>query len=198
MMRDIDVRSAVRRHLSEAHAGDLNTRLVEEMGIWSSTVRIDLAVINGELAGYELKSNSDTLDRLPYQVEIYSKVFDRVTLVVGDRLADKAVKVIPSWWGCTIATMRGGEVALRQRRKARKNPRLDAIVVAQMLWKIEALELLAKRGLDKGWRSKPVNALCDRIAATVPLPVLCEYVRETLKRRERLGQPIGDQRHMPI
>ena len=48
-MRDRDVRAAVRQDLDARHGGDTETRIVEEMGIWSGTVRIDIAVINGEL-----------------------------------------------------------------------------------------------------------------------------------------------------
>src|SRR5665213_2389844 len=102
-MRDIDVRIEVRRMLSMKHAGDPDTRIVEEMGVWSGSVRIDLAVINGELNGYELKSDRDTLERLPLQVELYSKVFDHLTLVVGKRHAKKARAQLPPWWGIFVA-----------------------------------------------------------------------------------------------
>jgi hypothetical protein len=48
-MRDSDVRAAVRRKLREKYGHDPGTRIVEEMGFWSGSVRIDIAVINGEL-----------------------------------------------------------------------------------------------------------------------------------------------------
>jgi hypothetical protein len=60
-MRDRDVRAALLRRLSSDYADDADTRIVEEMGVWSGSVRIDVAVINGELSGYELKSDRDTL-----------------------------------------------------------------------------------------------------------------------------------------
>ena len=55
-MRDRDVRCAVMAYLDRLHAGDADTRVVQEMGIWSGSVRVDIAVINGELHGFELKS----------------------------------------------------------------------------------------------------------------------------------------------
>ena len=76
-MRDLDARTAIRRQLHAAHSADPDTRIVEEMGIWSGSVRIDIAVINGELSGFELKSDRDTLERLPNQADLYSRVFDR-------------------------------------------------------------------------------------------------------------------------
>ena len=39
-MRDSDVRAALRRRLEIQHAGDDNTLDVEQMGIWSGSVRI--------------------------------------------------------------------------------------------------------------------------------------------------------------
>lgn len=73
-MGDSEVRDAVLSKLDRQYFGDRHTRIVEEMGIWSGSVRIDIAVINGQLHGYELKSARDTLQRLPTQAELYSKV----------------------------------------------------------------------------------------------------------------------------
>src|SRR4051812_15627734 len=89
-MRDSDVRKALKERLHTQHVDDPHTVILEEMGVWSGSVRIDVAVINGELNGYELKSDRDTLERLPLQADIYSRVFDRLELVVGQRHATKA------------------------------------------------------------------------------------------------------------
>ena len=51
-MRDADIRKAVRTMLDAQHVGDDDTRIVEEMGVWSGSVRVDIAVINGELHGF--------------------------------------------------------------------------------------------------------------------------------------------------
>jgi len=67
-MRDSDVRRAVKASLGAEYAHDADTRMVEEMGVWSGSVRIDIAIINGALTGYELKSDRDTLERLPRQL----------------------------------------------------------------------------------------------------------------------------------
>src|SRR5262245_39425246 len=102
-MRDADVRRAVKAWLVSQHGHERDARLVEEMGIWSGSVRIDIALINGSLSGYELKSDSDTLERLPRQLAIYGRVFDYLHLVVGKRHADKARALLPDWWGVKVA-----------------------------------------------------------------------------------------------
>ncbi|WP_300554835.1 sce7726 family protein, partial [Desulfovibrio sp.] len=82
-MRDQEIRAAL--HETELKKfyenGDL---ILDELGVCSGASRVDVAVINGALHGYEIKSDQDTLDRLPQQILSYSRVLDRVTLVACD------------------------------------------------------------------------------------------------------------------
>lgn len=199
-MRDRDVRTAVLTWLDEVHAGDTNTRVVQEMGIWAGSVRVDIAVINGELHGFELKSARDTLDRLPFQAELYSQVFDRVTLVVAEKHAEKAAKIVPDWWGVRLASgVDGKPVDLTDRRDASRNPMLQPIQIARLLWRAEAAMVLDRYALLKGFRAKPVEALAQRLAAELPIDVLRDEVRATLKGRQGwLGQLGTDNRGVPV
>lgn len=198
-MRDYDVRVAVRAMLVDEHAGDDDTRIVEEMGIWSGSARIDLAVINGQLTGYELKSDSDTLDRLPAQAELYSRVFDEVCLVVGSRHASEAKHLVPRWWGVIVATSVGEDITLKRVRKSKPNPKPDQLLIARLLWRDEALAALETFGLAKGWRSKSAPILHERLATELSYKALSEVVRATLKQRTGwLGQPIGDKRKVAV
>ena len=138
-MRDADVRGAVRQHLRCEHADDASTLIVEEMGLWSGSVRIDIAVINGELSGFELKSDRDTLQRLPFQAEIYSRIFDRVDLVVGERHLREGEKMVPDWWGVRRATSSPTGVVLETLRIGARNPTQESFLLAQLLWKEEAV-----------------------------------------------------------
>lgn len=193
-MRDLDVRLALRSYLDNLHEGDADTRVVEEMGIWAHSVRIDVAVINGELHGFELKSAKDTLERLPYQAELYSKVFDRVTLVVADRHAEKALPLIPDWWGVSEARNGDCGVSLRARRETSMNPILCPLHVARLLWKPEAILVMERHGLAKGFKSKPVDTIARRLAEALPIEVLRHSVRSALKGRQTwLGQPVRHQ-----
>ncbi len=170
------------------------------MGIWSGTVRIDIAVINGELSGFELKSDRDTLQRLPYQAELYSKVFDRLTLVVGNRHALKARGHIPEWWGVTVATQTKAGITLEAIQAAARNPSPDPYLIAQLLWKEEAVEVLDHFGLAKGWRSKRVKLIHQRLASELSFDILAREVREVLKRRPEawLRQVVPGQFDVPV
>ncbi|HTT82018.1 MAG TPA: sce7726 family protein [Rhizomicrobium sp.] len=191
-MRDRDVREAVRRKLFSQYGTDSHSRIVEEMGVWSGSVRIDLAVINGELHGIELKSDRDTLERLPFQAQLYSRVFDRVELVVGAKHSEKAAKLVPDWWAVSVATLRDGAVHIRPMigHPGSRNPIPDPYLVAQLLWKDEALAVLENYGIAKGFRSKNVRVVHERLASLLSFEDLSREVRETLKRRpsDWLGQ----------
>lgn len=182
-MRDSDVRHAVKLVLNQLHADDDDTRIIEEMGIWSATARIDIAVVNGELCGFELKSARDKLNRLPSQESIYSQVFDRVTLVTAENHLAGSLKIIPDWWGLSIASMSMGRVELFDERPATENPRVSASLVARLLWREEAVRILESYELARGYRSKSVGVLQDRLAEAVSLEDLKAEVRSALKRR---------------
>lgn len=182
-MRDFDVRVALRAHLDAEHADDLSsTRFVNELGLCGEA-RVDLAVINGSLTGYELKSARDTLTRLPGQVATYGRVLDFVFLVVADNHLEHARAIIPAWWGVYVARSTRDGVVVKQRRKARPNPRVDAYSLAQLLWREEALSLLTSRGLDAGVRSRPRHVLWERLALELELRDLKDEVRDVLKAR---------------
>jgi hypothetical protein len=192
-MRDSDVRGAVRGWLATSYAGP-STRIVEEMGIWSGSVRIDMAVINGQLHGFELKSERDTLNRLEGQAQLYNQVFDRVTLVSACKHIEKAKPKIPKWWGIASAVMSpDGETKLKMVRKAKQNPNIDPVQVARLLWRAEALSILDRRGLSKGYKSRTADVIFTHLAESLSATELSLEVRETLKYREDwLGQPISN------
>ena len=74
--KDPDVRALLKQYLEVLHAGT-DTLVLEELGLCQGDVRIDVAAVNRELSGFEIKSPSDTLKRWPKQRRIYSRVVDR-------------------------------------------------------------------------------------------------------------------------
>lgn len=184
-MRDKDVRSALRQRLAVEHAQELDeTRVVEEFGIYGE-VRVDVAVLNGKMIGYELKSERDSLKRLPKQVVWYSKILDEACIVVAENHLAHALEIVPDWWGCAVATSEnGGGVRLEETREAKPNPGIDGRTLALLLWRDEVLTALETRGLDRGYRSKTRSAMAQRLAEGTPLQELRDLVRETLKMRK--------------
>lgn len=198
-MHDVDVRIAVRNRLRDEHLGDDDTRIVEEMGVWNGAVRIDLAVINGELAGYELKSARDTLARLPAQAALYNTVFDRVHLVAAEKHLRHAVDAVPDWWGIIVASPAPLSLHLEVVRPSCVNVDIDELQLARLLWRDEALAVLGSYDADRGVRSGNREKIADRLAGALPTDQLRYEVRRCLKARSTwLRQSVGDQPEMAV
>ena len=154
-LNEESVRMYLHRRLAVKHQNEANTAFFYELGICQGSARIDLAVVNGEFHGYEIKSDRDSLRRLGAQAEIYSKVFDRVTLVCGDRHVSQALDIIPSWWEVWRIVPTSRDPEFRSVRPGRNNPNREIRALAQLLWLEEARLLLAQRHSLRGLRGKP-------------------------------------------
>jgi hypothetical protein len=189
-MRDRDVRSELHRQLNTEHRGDPTTRILDELGLRHGASRVDVAVVNGTLHGYEIKSDSDTLERLASQVRVYTSVLDLATLVVGKKLAQRARKRVPKWWGIKIATedAKTGTI-LEDERLPTPNEKIDPIALAELLWRTEAMELLAARGASPKLLRSPRAILYRELALQLSLDQLRSVVRERLKMRKSWRDP---------
>ena len=177
--RDIDVRSLLKQYLQADEEHD--TLLMDELGLCQGDVRVDVAVVNGELSGYEIKSPSDTLARWPKQRRIYSRVVDRAWLVAPIKTLDRAE--MPRWWGQIAVFDSDDKLALRMVRASQRNPKPDPLSIARLLWRDEAIELLKSAGAARGVSSKSRGFIWERIAETVDLDGLRAAVRLALKKR---------------
>ncbi len=182
-MRDFDIRRVLRREIGYRYDGDPDTLIVEELGLCQGVARVDLAVINGSVHGYEIKSEHDTLARLPSQTHVYNRVLDFATIVTAPMHADKVADIVPSWWGVSIVVSREGALQLVSKRAPRRNRDIDSFAFAQLLWRDEALEVLSERGMAGGMKSRRREYLWKRLANDLSLDELGSIVRERLRRR---------------
>src|SRR5580698_6348671 len=97
--RDQDIRIALRYKLAAIHANESDTAIIDELSLCQGNARVDMAVVNGSFSGYEIKSDRDTLTRLPNQLAAYELCFDTMTIVVGKRHLAKCRATLPDWWG---------------------------------------------------------------------------------------------------
>lgn len=190
-MRDREIRAALRRQIEEAHTDD-DTLVIDELGVCEGDARVDIAVVNGSLTGYEIKSEADTLQRLPHQADVYSRLLDQVTVVSSGRHLEKAKLIIPEWWGLSEVVERSSRIEFIAVREARDNPSIDPFALVQLLWKDEALNLLTELGLQRGMRSKPRPIVWKRLCEATTQPELSDMVRQQLKAR-RNWRPAAEQ-----
>lgn len=178
------IRTALKKELEQKYTTDPCTKIIEELGILHGASRIDIAVINGLIHGYELKSDVDSLTRLPEQIKIYNSVLDKITLVVGKKHLYKAFKLVPEWWGITIAKASNvGLISFYHIRNAEKNPNQDNMAIASLLWRNEALDILEEMGQAHGVRSKTKKEIYKRLAEVLDGQILKISVRNYLCSR---------------
>lgn len=184
-MRDCDVRRVLLDRLTAAGSNETGTLVLEELGVCNGTVRADLAVVNGLLKAYEIKSERDTLVRLTNQASIYNRVFDTVTLVLAEKHLLVATPMIPSWWGIEIAVPDGDQsVVLRKVREEELNSAVDPYSLVELLWREELVTLIGQMIGAKAFRSKTRKALGKVLADALSLVELKHVVRQTLKGRK--------------
>lgn len=189
-LNDPQIRAAYHRQRLVRHHADPNAVVVDELGIQHGRCRADIAVINGHLAGIEIKSDVDSLMRLRAQVDGYNAVFDRVSLVVTERHLSHAEGLVPEWWGLVSAS-RGsrGAIHFLTIRRPRRNDLVEDLAVAQLIWREEAREILLGLGMEerelRGNRATLYGYLLNRLSSHE----LRDAVRQKMKSRREWRGP---------
>ncbi|MDD5731494.1 MAG: sce7726 family protein [Patescibacteria group bacterium] len=182
LTNDAIIRSALKKNLEDRHhLHDSKVRIIEELGVQHGSARIDIAVVNGIMHGYEIKSDKDTLQRLPEQMSVFNAVFDKITLVVGKSHLYDAINMVPDWWGVMIAKIDiDGSVTFVRIRDEDSNKGLDSLSVARLLWREEALKILEKVGESNGFYSKSRECIYKQLSSSLDQETLGREVREKI------------------
>ena len=184
---DREIRTALYKGtLSELKKKFTETKIIEELGLCQGDVRIDLVAVNGYLHGFEIKSESDDLRRLPTQIKYYNKILDTITIVTGKKHLCKIKKIVPKWWGIIIAEKKlpNKKIILLQERDWKFNKEIDVKLLVQLLWKDEVVDILKEKNLYKGFSNKPRRLLWNKLVNEVSIPSLQFYVRSKLISRK--------------
>lgn len=186
LLKDCDIRQALYDDVLKKHYEEPNTIVLNELGLLQGACRLDIAVVNGSIHGYEIKSEADTLDRLPLQEEAYSRVLDKVTLVVGENHLQEAINIIPNWWGIRIAKPnKNGTIRFKQYRKDKTNKNVDPYSLVQLLWKDEVVNLLLSQNIPHRELRKNKSELYALLIEEFPLVKLKDLVRDAMKNRTK-------------
>jgi hypothetical protein len=186
---DSDIRAAVKQRLAEAHGGDPNTAVIDELSLCQGNARVDIAVVNGLLAGYEIKSDRDTLSRLPRQQSVYELCFEQMTIVVGSRHLKECRVAVPKWWGIWEAKPNQTGVELKELRRNKSNRKVEIESVVKLLWREEIIEALSQLGIEHGGRSTR-RELWNLLCSSAPADDVLRIIRERIRAR-------GDWRSVP-
>jgi hypothetical protein len=136
-MNSKEIQADIRALLSRIFRNSPGVRVVEELEICGGKARADMAVISDELIGIEIKGPKDKLDRLPGQIQHYSRCFDRVILVADEVHLPEANALVPSWWGMVSIARENVRNRYAILRRPNQNPDVDAAAMLALLWRSE-------------------------------------------------------------
>ncbi len=182
--------AAVRQLLCEEllSAQRPHSEAVWELWVPRSHERADVALIGDCFAGYEIKTERDTLKRLPRQAAAYGRIFDHCTVVVAQRHLSPVLEMIPDWWGA-VAIGTGEDVPFVEVRSPGRNADVDPEVLVRLLWKDELRLALSSIGVavEPGARR---HSLWEQLLRIMDLDGLKTIVRQALITR-RAAQPLS-------
>lgn len=182
MLKDSDMRLILIDELNRINSQH-NYRIIEELAVCDGEARVDVAVANGRLCGYEIKSDADTLERLALQQKCYDKTFDMVSIVVGEKFKNSIDKHIPDYWGIYIVSEYPNGCKIKKKRAAKINRNIEVAALLELLWKDEIVFLLKEAGI-KGISGKNRRILRKMVMDNFSVREIKDYTRETLKYRQ--------------
>jgi hypothetical protein len=151
--------------------------LVSEMTVANWSRRVDVVLANGKLWGFEIKSDADSLSRLPGQIETFRHHFEKFVVVAAERFEAAILDMVPEGVGVWIADHDGG---LKQKIAPRQSL-LSGNSYISLMTVCELRNLLAANG-RKNINGAP-RSILQRMAAGLPISDLASAAREAIKRR---------------
>lgn len=183
-MTDADLRRALKFTLLAHHYTDPDAVVIDELCVKHGAARVDLAVVNGNIHGFEIKSNRDNLARLPQQVRLYNLILDQASLVVSQQHLKRSIEIVPEWWGIELAQENiEGIIEFTNLRPPQTNPKTDLFSVIQLLKRDEALQILEDSGEAKGFRSKPRSSIYKKLLQMAYAKDIASEVRNKIRLR---------------
>lgn len=142
---------------------DSSSLIFEEVGILKGKSIVDIAIFNQNFfQAFEIKSGSDSSQRLQNQIDSYAQVFDSITLITEQNQALKIMPLIPKYWGIIIVDKKYNNVIFDMLRLPKKNTLIQKKAIIDLLWKDEAVKILKDKGI-KGMSSKRLKTVLKKV-----------------------------------
>jgi hypothetical protein len=166
------------RFLRSEHGSAL---LLNEMQLKNGHAVVDVAAIDSSLHAYEIKSDLDSLARLPRQAESYKETCDFITLVTTRRTHGRHV---PDDWGVLLASLSELDQSLSFEwvRRPTKNL-LNARSLLHVLRSTELRRILRANGQSRIAALSKEN-LVDAVALLLGHDVAREIALNVLRTRK--------------
>lgn len=117
MLSEVEIKAMILERLLREGKITEESLVFNEMSLSGKARRLDLAYITkGEMVAIEVKSEKDTLSRLPGQLSEYLKYFDRIIVVAAPKFIQEIISLTDS----AVEVWEVSELELKVIRKGRK------------------------------------------------------------------------------
>ena len=168
---DSEIRKALHQKILKKYHSCSETLVIDELGLAHGRNRVDIAVLNGVLKGFEIKSSKDTLKRLPKQIAEYEKTFQKFDLVAAENHLEQCLDIAPSWFGVRVVSKgRQGAIHFKTIKRGSYNNAVSKEAMAHLLWRKEALNALSAseqvESFARANRKEIYRKLCSLLSET--------------------------------
>lgn len=139
MLKDKEIRDALIRHLTKRRPAP--TKILEELRVHNGNAIADVVAFHKEIHCYEIKGETDSIQRLTKQAGYYNVAFPKITVVTTKNHITWANNNLPHYWGIIIANEDKNRVTLKYYRKAKTNPDFRKEKALMALWKDELVQI---------------------------------------------------------
>lgn len=157
--------------------------LVNEMVVGDWSRRADLAVVNGKLHAFEIKSDLDTLNRLEGQIGTYLLRFDKVTVVTTQKHLTRIKGMTPDNVEIWVISDTEGATGIRVVRRGQTKEVTNMRILCGFLLKTELAAFLRQQGQKIGADTYR-ETLID-LVEKFPVSRLRAYLLSAIKVRYR-------------
>jgi len=141
---------------------------LEEVHVCNSNAIADVVAVYKSMHCYEIKGETDSINRVSRQSQFYDQAFPLISLVTTANHLRRAEEIVPQHWGIIVANVtRKNSLTFRHVRGASRNEQYNPEVALLSLWRSELLKFAGPSSvsLEKMNRQK-IAALIASSAST--------------------------------
>ena len=178
ILLDKDIREIFSSHHTRRYP---KSNLLNEVRINNGLAIADLVSVGIKSTHcYEIKSDRDKIARVLEQSKSYDFVFNKISLITTLAHYEKALDIIPPYWGIIIAS-NTPKNKIYYYRKADISPLFSKQKALYTLWRDELLNIMlikniTEKSINRASRSKLIDAICDNLSDTEVCKLLNQYL----------------------
>lgn len=161
--------------------------LLEEVRVHNGNAIADVVAIHRGAHCYEIKGETDAVQRIGRQGAFYDLAFQRITLVTTENHLESAARIAPAHWGVMLTTRESmdAEPRFRYLRKATDSPSFDKQLALLTLWREELVSLCSGHDAPVGRLSR--RGLTQLLADKSPARDISAWIGEKLATRQTMS-----------